>query len=473
MLLDDDELGILEIIPPVENIMCEDFEGHSSLQMGCSSEISAALASGTNDGSIITDSSNNNDDESKEDEDNEDCPPPPPPIRSLSIQSITETLYTSTFDRPEHQTLHELPPHPSQFHQQMMIVSLHPQEQKQLVFQQLQMLQMQLQQQMHNKMLLQERMLQQQHQHHDDNHTFLDQKKMEQRWAKELYELPQMDRIAHDEEVHGVSSRAIDEYENETEASSSSSSSSEENEGVGGRKSSSSKPRPTQHELFIQTHLDELNKWIHYEFTQGPQGSNNWATYNGYERSLQLLPSPPMHSTAGNTIDTTSQYVFSNGFRLNFLRADRFHVPKAAIRYLKCLDIMLENFGDVALCRKLYITDLNGDERQMLKDGSACQVLPSRDRLGRMITVWCNPKRVYMTSADHIQKIFRVAFYLMLTVVSEDVTTQKNGCVCIAMIHPSAGYADFNNGTAATTSDNTINDKDELGTTTSMNKLFM
>ena len=84
---------------------------------------------------------------------------------------------------------------------------------------------------------------------------------------------------------------------------------------------------------------------------------------------------------------TKYSYALSDGFRLKFLRAELFDVKKAATRYLKCIDFLVAYFGLVALERPLYLKDLDKDEQKLIREGR-CQLMPSRDRLGRRIVVF-------------------------------------------------------------------------------------
>jgi len=88
---------------------------------------------------------------------------------------------------------------------------------------------------------------------------------------------------------------------------------------------------------------------------------------------------------------TTSEcYVCTDYFRLRFLRAERYDPQKAAVRYSKSLAVIWKWFGDVALTRQLYMSDLSDAEIKLLLDGFV-QVLPSRDRIGRRIFfLWNN-----------------------------------------------------------------------------------
>jgi hypothetical protein len=76
---------------------------------------------------------------------------------------------------------------------------------------------------------------------------------------------------------------------------------------------------------------------------------------------------------------------------LKFLRAERFDIRKAAIRYSKYLDILHKYFGDVALMRPLYLSDLNKNDQRLLKQGRFQVLFGARDRSGRRVFTMCEP----------------------------------------------------------------------------------
>jgi hypothetical protein len=80
-----------------------------------------------------------------------------------------------------------------------------------------------------------------------------------------------------------------------------------------------------------------------------------------------------------------SHYVLHDrDFRIKFLRADLFNARAAAGRFTKQLDLLLDFFGVQALLRPLRLDDLSKAERDYMKLGNN-QVLPSRDRAGRLV----------------------------------------------------------------------------------------
>jgi len=111
---------------------------------------------------------------------------------------------------------------------------------------------------------------------------------------------------------------------------------------------------------------------------------------------------------------------------MKFLRAELFDVKMAAVRFLRCIDFLVDYFGLVALQRPLYITDLDRNEQKLLKTGR-CQLLPSRDRFGRRIIVFLGS---IGPEESHLNR-FKVCMYLIFQVASDDEITQRNGLVAL------------------------------------------
>lgn len=74
-----------------------------------------------------------------------------------------------------------------------------------------------------------------------------------------------------------------------------------------------------------------------------------------------------------------------NDFRLRFLRYDLFNVRKAAMRFIRYLDIVRELWGfDIVSQRLIRMDDFSHEELRILKKGF-WQILPFRDRSGRKV----------------------------------------------------------------------------------------
>jgi hypothetical protein len=77
-------------------------------------------------------------------------------------------------------------------------------------------------------------------------------------------------------------------------------------------------------------------------------------------------------------------HVLEENYRLRFLRTTIYDVKKAAIRYCRWLDLLVDYFGEAVLTRPIYLTDLDDDSCSVLKEGTI-QLLPGRDRSGRRV----------------------------------------------------------------------------------------
>ena len=190
----------------------------------------------------------------------------------------------------------------------------------------------------------------------------------ERAWARELYEMSSDVREAVNYELHGVQSRALPED-----------------------------PAAIAHalQLFqieIDTRIPPLEKQAHTRAVMGLK----------------------------------SNYVRTPEFRLRFLRAEMFDIHKAAIRYCRGLDYLLASFGEQALLRQLYLSDLSKDEERFLKKGLK-QILPTRDRFGRRLMAhFGSYSNEYPFSVRA-----KVVTYLCFGVLAEDLTTQRNGVVSL------------------------------------------
>ena len=100
-----------------------------------------------------------------------------------------------------------------------------------------------------------------------------------------------------------------------------------------------------------------------------------------YEEALRLAKE---EKTKDNHAIKTC-YVQSQDYMLKYLRADLFDAGKAASRLAKHLNLLYHYFGPAALQRPLRLSDLNKKDQELLR-GGYMQVLPSRDRAGRLVS---------------------------------------------------------------------------------------
>jgi len=237
-------------------------------------------------------------------------------------------------------------------------------------------------------------MMSQQHQQHSvhnsdgvtatSSDTPTNAEAIEKLWAKERYEMSYGDREASSYELHGVVSRAIVET-------------------------------PELISNALQEFDNELKKLAIY--------SSN----NSQSSSCSSCSSSSPHH-ANNT------YIQSSTFRLRFLRSELFDIKKSVKRYCICIDLLVEYFGDYALQRQLFLSDLNKEEMKILKDGTL-QILPSRDTLGRRIMVFIGNCGGDPQQSWKQQSLNKVGLFLIFQILAEDITTQRNGIVSIHIIH--------------------------------------
>lgn len=199
----------------------------------------------------------------------------------------------------------------------------------------------------------------------------MDLKQLEKTWAKEFHDKTKIERERYENELHGVSSRGV----------------------------------PESPEM-IASALNSLQEAVDRNVSESEKGA--------YYKALAM----------------NSTYVQYVPFRLKFLRAELFDAKKAALRYVRNLEYLLQVFGDFALMRQLYLSDLSGEEKRFLRKGYM-QLLPFRDSVGRRILVNLGS----YGGLDFSQRTRqRVGAYLNFAILSEDVTSQRLGFISLGML---------------------------------------
>jgi hypothetical protein len=135
-------------------------------------------------------------------------------------------------------------------------------------------------------------------------------------------------------------------------------------------------------------------------------------------------------STSPCTTTKQSLFVFSRSYMLRFLRAEVFDVSKAALRYCKWLDLLLDYYGEVAFTRPLYLADLDKHETRLLREGSR-QLLPSRDRSGRRIFCCIGD-----CGEDFSARVRVKVLIYLAEILSQDEATQRDGAVVLMYLSP-------------------------------------
>lgn len=206
-------------------------------------------------------------------------------------------------------------------------------------------------------------------------HPNLDLPELEKGWAKEYTEKAVDDRELLINELHGVSSRAVQET-----------------------------PQIIAEAL---TAFEEAVSGSVPEFLKG-----------SYLRACEM----------------NSTYVQSVPFRLKFLRAELFDAEKAALRYVRNLNYLHDKFGDVALMRQLYLSDLSSEEMRFFKQGYI-QILPFRDTVGRRIVMHLGSSGGDKFSLETME---RVAIYMNFSILSDDETSQRMGAISVSLLNEDA-----------------------------------
>ena len=187
----------------------------------------------------------------------------------------------------------------------------------------------------------------------------VDVDRVDQQLSNAIRTLSVKDRLAVQEEVHGVRDLNADF---------------EERVGDG-----------TETKEFLQSKLQELQ----IEIDRIP---------DKHKKSYIDSQSEHVVATSGTTNDGSSREdvhgeninnSFVNGadFRLRFLRADLFDAKRAAKRLVNYLDFARELFGDFVLRRPIKITDLSREEMEFLRCGNT-QLCPFPDRTGRRVIAY-------------------------------------------------------------------------------------
>lgn len=112
--------------------------------------------------------------------------------------------------------------------------------------------------------------------------------------------------------------------------------------------------------------------------------------------------------------------------RLRFLRCDTFDVPKAVKRFVEFLELTTDLFGDYVAERPIRISDFSNRKEEVALQNSRNQYLPFRDRSGKRVMVgvgYCD----FHLDFDLRCKIMTYLHW----VASEDVETQQKGVVVI------------------------------------------
>mmetsp|Transcript_32308 Transcript_32308/g.54055 ORF Transcript_32308/g.54055 Transcript_32308/m.54055 type:complete len:601 (+) Transcript_32308:108-1910(+) len=145
------------------------------------------------------------------------------------------------------------------------------------------------------------------------------------------------------------------------------------------------------------------------------------------QQELQSLPLPCKRAYERG-LQLNSRYIHNAKFRLGFLRAELFDSHKAALRFSTWLELLLDYYGDMALTRKLTMTDLGKDELKLMKTG-CMQLLSSRDRSGRRVAIFLEDA-IAKKETFSIYSRIKLSIFIM-SLIAEDAMTQRQGLVMI------------------------------------------
>ena len=94
-------------------------------------------------------------------------------------------------------------------------------------------------------------------------------------------------------------------------------------------------------------------------------------------------------------------YVNRRDFRLMFLRADRFHPGKAAMRIVQHFEFKLELFGYEKLAKQITFDDLDEFDKESVMSASVW-FLEDYDQAGRRILLVTVDKTTYKTAFNSV-----------------------------------------------------------------------
>jgi hypothetical protein len=118
-------------------------------------------------------------------------------------------------------------------------------------------------------------------------------------------------------------------------------------------------------------------------------------------------------------------HVTSRGFRMTFLRANRYDPCAAATHIIQFLELKRSLFGQEKLVKKITLDDLEEEDVQNIEAGS-CQISSQTDRSGRKIILFF-PSLQYEATAKSLVK---ARYYVVMSLL-ESEETQINGVIFV------------------------------------------
>lgn len=111
-------------------------------------------------------------------------------------------------------------------------------------------------------------------------------------------------------------------------------------------------------------------------------------------------------------------FVERKGFRLMFLRANRFNSQAAATQMLKHFEVKLDLFGAELLCKDIRIADLNEEGSESLRQ-LKLTFLPKRDSAGRLVVVIIEHLASHCSIKSMVSVLFLSFFFFFKSVFVE------------------------------------------------------
>mmetsp|Transcript_12545 Transcript_12545/g.26405 ORF Transcript_12545/g.26405 Transcript_12545/m.26405 type:complete len:541 (+) Transcript_12545:151-1773(+) len=130
----------------------------------------------------------------------------------------------------------------------------------------------------------------------------------------------------------------------------------------------------------------------------------------------------------------TECYLNDPDIRLRFLRCECFAVDKAVRRLISFLEFTSDLFGDYVAERPIQLSDFNTKDEELALQNSRNQFLPFRDRSGRRILAGVGSCDFHL---DYRLR-YKILMY-MHWVASEDVESQRKGIVIVAWLFDEDG----------------------------------
>jgi hypothetical protein len=124
------------------------------------------------------------------------------------------------------------------------------------------------------------------------------------------------------------------------------------------------------------------------------------------EMELSKLTSNKGNEAYMQAVAQNKEYVTSDKFRLEFLRAEMFDARLAAGRLVRFFDEKKKLFGPDKLTKDIKLWDLDKDDRKSLERGLG-QILPQRDRAARRIIIWM--PMIYQEMNSRVRLSWRTA----------------------------------------------------------------